>query len=223
MRRVGNELPLPREGVVEAVEHVVERLRERADLLAGPTGADAVGQVAGVDGRRGPGHPPERVRGARGHEASRHEGAEEGERARDEECLGHALLRSLHRSQRLAHPHDAHVSAGSLDGTADHTHGPDVLELDRGEAGRRGEQQPRLAVLPLLSLRVLAFEVAVQSEQLGVVGDDAAVGELQDEQPGRGAEGLGGHVAAAGGSEGSDVLRLSEPLAVEGCHLFSKL
>ena len=113
--------------------------------------------------------------------------------------------------------------AGSFDGTADHTHGPDVLELDRGEAGRRGEQQPHLAVLPLLSLRVLAFEVAVQPEQLGVVGGDAAVGELEDEQPGRGAEGLGGHVAAAGGGEGSGVLCLCEPLAVEGSHLLSKL
>ena len=43
VRGVGHELALPREGVVEAVEHVVERLRERADLLARPAGADAVG------------------------------------------------------------------------------------------------------------------------------------------------------------------------------------
>ena len=101
------------------------------------------------------------------------------ERARDEERLRHAVLGALDRRERLAHADDAPPPAGSPTGTASTRTAPMSGELSRGEAGRRREQAPHLAVLP--SLRSAGVRRAsrspVQPEQLRLVGDDAAAGD----------------------------------------------
>ena len=78
VRGVGDELALPGEGVVEAVEHVVERLGEGRELgRGGRARFEPWRQVPGVDLAGGRREPPQRRGGARGQEVA-------GEERRDE-------------------------------------------------------------------------------------------------------------------------------------------
>ena len=97
VRRVRHERALARERVVQAVEHVVERLGEKADLVAGAGGAHAMRDVAGVHLGRGARHAPQRARHARRHEIAGHGRGQEREQAGEQERTGHAVLRVIGR------------------------------------------------------------------------------------------------------------------------------
>ena len=65
MRGIGDEFPLPGEGVGEAVEHVIEGVGEDAHLVAARAGGGHSRlELAAVDPGRDRGHPPQRRRDA---------------------------------------------------------------------------------------------------------------------------------------------------------------
>jgi hypothetical protein len=116
MRGVGYELALAGERLREPVEHVVERLREDADLVpAALRRGHAWLQIASVDTGRHSRHPAEGRGHTRAREIRRDQGERERERAGHDERLGDAALRLIDGRQRLTGA-DGYVEPAQPDG-----------------------------------------------------------------------------------------------------------
>ena len=104
VRGVGDEAALAGKGILEPVEHVVERLRQGADLVAGALGPDPAVELAGVHLGCDPRHPPQRRRGAGGEQVAGDQRRGQGQGADQEEGAGDLRLGPLDRFQRLPRP-----------------------------------------------------------------------------------------------------------------------
>ena len=100
VRRVRYEHPLPGEGAVEAVEHVVERLRERPQLrrhrgVRREPGREVSGVDLGCRGRK----PTQRSRGAGRDQIAAQQGGDQGHPADQQEGLLHVGMGISDRGQ----------------------------------------------------------------------------------------------------------------------------
>ena len=159
MRGIRHERALPGECVVQAVEHVVERLGEKADLVTGAGGPHAVRDVAGVHLGRGARHAPQRARHSRRDEIAGHGRGQEGEHAGEQERTAHAVLRAHHRRERLAHAHPRDGLPIPYDAPHVHAQPAEVDGVNGRVALRRISQFLRRAVLGALHARRLRLGV----------------------------------------------------------------
>ena len=104
VRRVGDERRLAIEGVLHAVEHVIERLGQHAHLVLAIADLHPRRELPAVDARGHARHPAQRGRHARGdHEAAGQRGQDR-QRAGEQELVAHGALGAVGGSGRLAHP-----------------------------------------------------------------------------------------------------------------------
>ena len=191
VRRVRDERRLAVEGVLEAVEHRVEGGGEVAQLVPGPPGVHAGGEVAAVHPVGHRGHAAQRPGEPVAERGGEREGGHEREAPGQHERPPDALLRAVHVLQRLADPeahaaHRAHEQAQVAD----------VREGARRPPRGRVEHRPGLRGLGAAGGPGLPG--IAEAERLRLVADHAAAGHHRVEQAGRGAERLAGDVGAGG-------------------------
>ncbi len=199
VRRVRHERPLARERLRQAVEHVVERVRQHPHLLALAAHiVDAGMQVAGVHLCRHRRHPPQRPREARPDQQRRRQRPDERQQPRQDERPRHAPLGVRDARQRLPHPNRHGGSAGDPHRPLEQTQVADVGQVQRAVSGARRQQPPRQAVLLALLGERLAVVGRRVAEQLRPVGRNPDPGHQREQQRRARAERLAAHVARRG-------------------------
>ena len=104
MRCVRDELPLPREGVLQTIEHAVEGPPECRYLARLPIHLDAAAQLAGVHLGGDRRDPAQRARDHHGHQRRDHERERERERSDEQEDALEPLLRLIDAAERVRDP-----------------------------------------------------------------------------------------------------------------------
>ncbi len=176
---------------------MVKRLAEDADLAAPRRRAGALGQVAGIDRRGDARHPPQRASDQRRDPGTGDD--RKGERDAADQCerLQQALLRILHRGERIGNPQRADAPAASLERMGQHAHRAGLVDRDSREAFGSGQQPMAQFVLLVLRIRrALARELFF--EDVGVVGHGRAGDWIDHEHPRGGVVGLRGDEVSAG-------------------------
>ena len=150
------------EGVLEAVEHVVEGLGQASNLVRAVDVLEPLREVPRVNRRGEPRHPPQRAgHEARYPEADRDRG-EQGERADDQERAAKTRLSLVDRVERIGDAEGAEVAAPCLDPVAVHTQDPasslDTVLRPAGasssvEVPTSWTSSPALSLAPPFSLR----------------------------------------------------------------------
>ena len=217
VRGVRDERALARERVGEAVEHVVEGVREHPHLLALALDVmDARVQIAGVHLRRHRSHSPQRSREARADQQRSEQRTGEREQAREDERPRNAALRVCHARQGLPHP-DRHLLAApsaacwaspsfgirlpsslarDTDRPLEQAQATDVGEAQGGVPVARAEQPAGEPVLLCLHRGALAIVGRRLAEQLRRIGGGPGPGDEREQQRRARVEGLPTDVAA---------------------------
>ena len=124
---VGRERLLAREGLLEAVEHVVEGVREDPRLVDRTARVDSRGEIAGIDARGDLRHAPQRPGEPSWRAEADQQRERERDRAADREAAQDPVEGVVDRRERLADgdPPDL-AGAGAVDARDEHAQGADV-------------------------------------------------------------------------------------------------